>query len=519
MPVSFLKMWLKTLINEEINKDQLTSTSKALNKSEEYLRHWITKTDPTSNQGFSVWLLRGLKKQWIQMEDGYRVKQALERFIQLRRINRIGDIMQFPQINDLENAIDQLTGMGAKRQGFSGIDPTTLPGVSLLEERPQQGITFYKVTDPVSLSKMGEGTKWCTRFSYDNNTKYAENYIRWHKYLVIGYKEGKPFIQFNPDYSQVMDVNDVSFKNSKEINPQSLELPPPEFLNKPLPRTIKPTRKIKLIRPVEPKREKTGSFLTPLQQQLKNWMSFTYKQNPKWHEFIQPRYRNQRTASTVGKDLDYETRLARSLLKTKNHENFSKMIEAFAEYAKEELEPGERSPIVEKALLEKNFDDIKQNFGINSKRGKKDKRALINGLQAIAYYVKHNIRGNWPEFERKLQNDPYNSISYYNWAELNPDYIEGSLTKDVIIFSRMMAAGRPTIPTKEFNNTIKDFFERSRAQWKYTNFSAVVHNVIEPYLELTEQKLQDVVGNELAQSVARNFKIGRASVYWEPKKK
>ena len=31
------------------------------------LEKWIRAVDPTPNQGFGVWLLRGLKKQWIHL--------------------------------------------------------------------------------------------------------------------------------------------------------------------------------------------------------------------------------------------------------------------------------------------------------------------------------------------------------------------------------------------------------------------------------------------------------------------
>ena len=53
-------MWLKDLIMEEINKDQLASTAKSLNIDENELRKWIEETDPTPNKGFSVWITSGM---------------------------------------------------------------------------------------------------------------------------------------------------------------------------------------------------------------------------------------------------------------------------------------------------------------------------------------------------------------------------------------------------------------------------------------------------------------------------
>lgn len=521
MDMDYVKMWVKSLVREEINKDQLKSVADTTGKSEAFLRHWIERTDPTPNQGFAVWLLRGLKKQWIRMEDGERCREALERFILLRRQNRIVDIMRFPQINDLEDEIARISGNAEKGEKISGLDPTTLPGVSVLEKRPEQNITFYKVTNAASVAKMGEGTKWCTRHSYDGTDVIAKGYITRQGYLVIGYKDGKPFIQYNPDYSQVMDVNDVNFRYNKNMNPKDLELPAPSFLKKPLPKHPKPPQTIKKIRPVEPKRSETDDPATPQQRQLANWMPFTHKHNPDWTDWIKPRVKGARTMSTSGQDLDYEKRLAASLLKTTNHEFFSRMLRGFAQYAESELGPGHRSEIVEKALLHKNFADIQQNFGYTAKgsKGKKirEKRAGINGLEYIARYVMNNIQGHWPEFEKKLENDPYNSMAYYNYTGLNPDFVTHPLTKDVILISKMIKNGHPSVSTKEFNATLKDFFTRTHAQWKHANFSTVVQNVLQPFLKKTKQSVQDVLGDELAQRVARSFFVGRGTEYWKKK--
>ena len=133
----------------------------------------------------------------------------------------------------MEARLDQLAGQGSKRQGFAGINPVTLPGVEVLETRPD--ITLYKVTDPTSLAKIGEGTKWCTRFSYDNSSQVAKNYLERYPYLVIGYKDGKPYVQYNPDYSQVMDVNDVDFHRNDEKKAKQLNLPPPEIAKRQFP--------------------------------------------------------------------------------------------------------------------------------------------------------------------------------------------------------------------------------------------------------------------------------------------
>ncbi len=152
-----LESILESIISEEINKDQLLSTAQAMGIDAESLRNWINDADPTPKKSFAFWLLRSLKKGQIQPEDDDRIRAMLNRFIELRNARRIEDIMQFPDPHSLETRIEQLAGVGAKRQGFSGFDPESLPGVQVAEKRPD--MTFYKVSDANSLAKIGEGTK------------------------------------------------------------------------------------------------------------------------------------------------------------------------------------------------------------------------------------------------------------------------------------------------------------------------------------------------------------------------
>lgn len=204
-----IKTLMRDVILEEINKDQLNSTAVAIDTDPITLRTWVEKTDPTPKKSFSVWILRGLKKGDFRTEDEIRIRNILNRFIQLRNANKIEDIMKFPTIHDLETKIDQLTGVGSKRQGFAGVDPTTLPGV--WEYPKKSDITYYRVSDVNSLAEIGEGTKWCTRKSYPNCQ--AKNYISRFGSLIVAYKDGKPFAQITPDYRQVKDVNDSDRKS------------------------------------------------------------------------------------------------------------------------------------------------------------------------------------------------------------------------------------------------------------------------------------------------------------------
>jgi len=485
-----LESLLESIISEEINNQQLMSTAQAMGIDPESLRAWLNDADPTPRKSFAFWLLCSLKKGEIQPEDDDRIRAMLNRFIQLRNARQIEDIMQFPDPHSLETRIEQLAGVGAKRQGFSGFDPASLPGVEVVEKRPD--ITFYKVSNPDSLAKIGEGTKWCTRFSYQNNTFIAQRYIKQYGYLLVGYKNNKPYVQFNPDYSQVMDVDDREFHYSRPGEAKLLNLPSPKFLQS------LPDNKFKNEKPpFRTVKDRDGAWLSPNQQTLKNWLNYTPQTNPEWNDYIE--YQPGHRKNTRGKDQDYENRVARSILRTDRYSHLERVMSNWRSYCQNEI-PGQRSPVVEKAIVDKDYTESKR-AGQGSGAGK---RIKIAGLESIIEYVKNNVRGNWPEFEKKIENDASNSIRYYLGTGLNPDNISSGIVKDLVLFSKFIKNREPSVSGQEFENSIRDFVTRARTQLKHGQFSPVLNKVIIPYMKLTKKTLDKIVTPEMKRLLLRN---------------
>lgn len=453
MNLEYLKLWVRTLINEEINKDQLTSVAGVLKKREDILRGWINDTDPTPNKSFSVWLLRGLKKQWIRMEDKGRITPLLQRFIQLRNSNKIGDIMQYPHINDLENAIEDLAGEGAKRQGFSGTDPSTLPGVSVFKETPEQHIVFYKVSDPTSLGKLGEGTKWCTRTSYDGSGSMANRYINQYGYLIVGYKHGKPYIQFNPDYSQIMDVNDVNFERSNPKAAKTLGLPMPKV-----------SSKYSMTVSGEEPRDVAG---------LRRWAKLTGQPIQLPHK-------------DPGFDDRFEKRLSKSILNAQSYIQLLRVMKGWNVHF-ENIQ--RRTPEVEKAIVDKDWGNINMRYF-----GQGGKMRHIPGMYEIAKYVKDIVKGHWPEFENKIETDTFNSILYYHLTKLSPDYVKTPLTKTIILYMQAIEKHDPKISTPEFQENMRKLLVEARNKLSTGEFNQVAAYVLGPYIKKTGRKLKDILG-------------------------
>lgn len=468
MNVDYLKLWVRSLITEAINEDQLKSVASALNvpiEGTDGLRSWVNLTDPTQNKSYSVWLLRGLKKRDFRFEDSQRITDDINRHIALRQAQLIPDIMNFPRINDLETALGDLEGKGSKRKGFSGVDPTSLKGVEIIEERPD--MTFFRVSNAHSLGQMGEGTKWCTRHSFSGSDDVARRYISQYGSLIVGYRDGKPYVQYNPDFSQVMTVNDTLFHGEKA---KELNLPKPN---------------VSIIR--RTKRTISGDRTEP-EKAWQRWQNYTTDPNT---TFDLPK------GVDAGRDLDFEKRLAKSITQSNNYIYLLKVDGALHSYIADTLREGQRVPEIEKAILEKDWKPSQRYVGPH--HGKHSNIPMIN---SIAFYAKRVIGHNWPEFEKTIEQDPYNSSKYYKSTGFHPAHIEDPTTKNLVLFSRHIAD--KTYSGPQFEKAIKDFYFTGRQKYKHTMFTKILYNVLIPYIAQTRRNVSEILGPEEARKVYKN---------------
>ena len=148
-------------------------------------------------------------------EDSTRLKQTLTNFKKYQPRLQVKDINQYKSLHQLETVLEPFHDTTSKRSGGLGFNPLTLPGVTKIGQAGE----YYtvKVTDVDSLSKLGEGTKWCTRASYGKDCQ-AEYYIEQYGSISIIFKGDKPFIQYTPDFDQVMNVNDEQIDSHELIN-------------------------------------------------------------------------------------------------------------------------------------------------------------------------------------------------------------------------------------------------------------------------------------------------------------
>ena len=216
--------------------DQLQGWANQLRIELPLLKEWLKTVDP--NDTHRMWILPRLSKDF-RLEDKHRLRKTLQLFDANKNTLPQKDIFQYQTLHDLERALEAIGagGFGSKRGGYLQVNPLSLPGVKL-SLQTQDRYSVFEVTDPASLEKLGLGTKWCTREDYDsdpildengeevenNDGSMAEYYIQEYGTIFVVTKDNKPYIQFTPDKSQVMDVND-----QKTELPESVALTPQFF--------------------------------------------------------------------------------------------------------------------------------------------------------------------------------------------------------------------------------------------------------------------------------------------------
>jgi hypothetical protein len=220
-------MKLSTLL--ETVEDLINTISTKNHISPDEIRNIINNYSVSPK--YSQFVIRQWAKNNIRLpEDGPRIKETLTNFHSVKPRLPNKDLLSYKTINDLENAIDPLIGSVSKREGGLTIDPLSLHGVTLYKTLgPYRS---FKISDEYSLEQLGEGTKWCTRGSYERCQ--ASHYINEYNWIGQIWHTNTPIIQFTSNLDQVMDRSDneiVIPEELRELIPLSDSSSPDKLIN------------------------------------------------------------------------------------------------------------------------------------------------------------------------------------------------------------------------------------------------------------------------------------------------
>ena len=196
------------LKNAAATKDQILAVSKKLNKTPEEISKLTSEVDPTKK--YEVWLLKQMAFMNIRLpEDTERVQNTLKKFEQLNQHKQLQfqNINQYKTIMELEVEIkNKIPKELTDTYDYRLQEYMNLPGVELYGQNSEYLI--LEVSDPESLTELGQETGWCTK-----HLKWATHYIveeGQKQYVVFKKENGKyvKFAQFAEDFSQFKNLDD-----------------------------------------------------------------------------------------------------------------------------------------------------------------------------------------------------------------------------------------------------------------------------------------------------------------------
>lgn len=182
----------------------------------------ITDNCKSISHKYWKWIL----KLWyynkiILPEDKHRIRTALDNFQQVyhQLPPDQKSIDRYNTITELENLVKPILGIKPSTKVHKNIE--SFPGVEIISRNGPYLIA--EITDSDSLAELGKGTKWCTRNGYPGDI--AGEYLRDYGSMLIIFQNGRPLIQFTPDYDQIHDINDDVVTDERLLS----LIPPPKL--------------------------------------------------------------------------------------------------------------------------------------------------------------------------------------------------------------------------------------------------------------------------------------------------
>ena len=215
-------------INQYASFDELVDTvlhneSKVSNKQlrrdyagkmdDKAIKKW-EPADPTPEKKYIGWILKQVTtKRLVFPEDFSKTQSFLSRFNGLIKASGFSgskDIDSYDTFSDLAETVlhnERLTSSN------SSSSDTALKGIKPVAR--DKTLAIYKMTDPVTTTKMAVGTAWCV-----DHESSAQYYLSsGDLYLIL--KAGAPYVLIHKETKQAHDINDrgIPIETIKEIAP------------------------------------------------------------------------------------------------------------------------------------------------------------------------------------------------------------------------------------------------------------------------------------------------------------
>lgn len=180
-----------------------------------FLNQWY-KSDDFENFSHDLWG-EGLPTGDYALPEAFlKYQLLLNKFDSNKHLLEKKDINQYKDYEELANTLDKYSELVPSKKT---VDYRGLLGVDIVHKNGPN--VTLKVDNADSLSKLGAGTKWCTREDYPDCQ--AERYMNKHYGMYVLLINDRPALQYTPDYKEVKDINDENVVSPKLLR---MMLPP-----------------------------------------------------------------------------------------------------------------------------------------------------------------------------------------------------------------------------------------------------------------------------------------------------
>lgn len=184
----------------------------------------IAKADPTPKGASLQWLVNHYVKGSFLMEDLKKIREALETFYRVRQKLPVKDLLQYKDLNDLYDAIEEFEKQKdepvSKKQAKK---KAKTEGVDVIINTPD--FKGFEVKTYDAMCVYGAETKWCTTQDESTFNHYARKAPLFQIITTIDGKKRKFLL--HTDTSQYMNERDlpITGKELKELQAK------PEFVD------------------------------------------------------------------------------------------------------------------------------------------------------------------------------------------------------------------------------------------------------------------------------------------------
>jgi hypothetical protein len=199
---------INSILILETVQDQIQSISDKSGLSVEGVSELVKKT------GLKHW--KWVLNQWYKGSinlplDSEKINELIVGFEKVKSKLDIKDINQYKSVDELESSVKPLLNVKSskKKRAYENLE-----GVEVVDRNGPYVV--LKVSDIDSLATLGIGTKWCTRG--DHPRCKSEEYIKDYGHIFVVLQNGRPVIQYTPDYEEISDIDNENVEDPKLLS-------------------------------------------------------------------------------------------------------------------------------------------------------------------------------------------------------------------------------------------------------------------------------------------------------------